>query len=1026
MLRESRINTPRHAAKRRQRSGSSSTRGGERRIVTALCYDLVGSTDLMQAMDIEDYQDLLSAFQLAAKQAIVSNSGVMQHEAGDGGVALFPIELEAKDAASLAIRAGLGIVEACKRVGHETGLDDLRVRVGIATSIALVREPASEENWTREPVTGVAQAMATRLEGVAAPNSVLVSEDTRHLAGRSFAFVFQGSKVLKGFSAPEKVWRALEHKIGVARFYAFGRLGGPFIDRESELNTIANAWDGVIQGRGAVVLIEGDAGIGKSRLLREIRGSTRDRRSKLFFFQCQPGGFRSTLHPLVNSFPGAMLLSGGHRGLTAAAVAAQFERNGISDPEVVDIFAYLLGAQGRNHLLSDEDPKTIREKAHRAVFRALEVVCRRGPVVLAVEDIHWIDPTSRDLLGEAARVMQQFPILLVATSRPSAPLHWLDAANPTRLLLRPLDRDEARLAIQANWPEHRLAMLPDLFDVTERISGGVPLFIEEICQWVSQNAEPDTMSLSENVKPTHISAFEAILDARLQHLGSAREVARAAAIAGTQITLPLLRELLPDFGKKALANAADMLCETGFLTRIRASGRTAYGFRHALIQETIYNAQLRKQRQVLHRRLFAAVSQNRDVASWIDTGALAEHAERAGLVEEAVPLFIAAGKESSSRSAMIEARQYLEHALDLCGQLDEASTAEPLQLSALMALGPVLTGLVGFNSPPARNLYEQGVEIARRRPLSEQSQWFPIYWGWWFTGSDFRVMHDRALEVQSMLSKANEPEIQLQVNHCIWAIDFNLGRHRETQDAVKAGLALYDEKRAKESRTEFSGHDAKVCALGQLALSLWLTGRTKASDAAISRMIAFVDRIAHAPSKAHSLDTEAVSAFYRDDFEKLTDVAARMADFATEQKMQSLSGLSLLFGGWAEAHRTSLASGHATFQSGLSLLRDLGAVADLPIYLYMHATLLGRAGKLDLAIDVVSEAIGKAEETGHAYWLAELHRCRAVLRARAGEPREAAAIDLRSALEIAEIQEATALLRRTRHSIRELGIAVKR
>lgn len=277
-----------------------------------------------------------------------------------------------------------------------------------------------------------------------------------------------------------------------------------------------------------------------------------------------------------------------------------------------------------------------------------------------------------------------------------------------------------------------------------------------------------------------------------------------------------------------------------------------------------------------------------------------------------------------------------------------------------------------------------------------------------------------------MLSKANEPEIQLQVNHCIWAIDFNLGRHRETQDAIKAGLALYDEKRAKESRTEFGGHDAKVCGLGQLALSLWLTGRTKASDAALSRMIAFTDRIAHAHSKAHSLDTEAVSAFYRDDFERLTEVSARMADFAKRHKMQSLSGQSLLFSGWAEAHRTGLASGHARFQNGLSLLRELGAVADLPIYLCMHATLLGLAGKIEPAIEVINEAIGRGEETGHAYWLAELHRCRAILRARAGERKDAVAADLRCAVEIAESQGATALTRRARHSMRELGIVIGR
>ncbi|MBP1883225.1 ATP-binding protein [Sinorhizobium mexicanum] len=1031
MLRESRNNTPRRSTKRSRRG--SSTHDSERRIVTALCYDLVGSTDLFQRMDIEDYQELMSAFAAAARQSIASRSGIIQHEAGDGGVALFPIELDAKDAASLAIRAGLDIIEGCRRVGQEARRADLHVRVGVATSIALVNE-AKMENWTQEAVTGAALAMAARLEAIAVPDSVLVSEDTRNLAGRSHAFVFQGSKTLKGFTEPEKVWRALGHKIEVNRFYAYGRLGGPFIGRESELAAIAETWEGVLGGQGEVLLIMGEAGIGKSRLLREVRRKTRDRRSKLFFFQCLPGGFRSTLHPLRNSFPGGMSEVGGQ--LTAAAVTNLFERNGIYDQEATEVFAYLLGAQGGNEYLSGSDPKAVREKAHRAVFRTLKAACQNGPIVVVVEDVHWIDPTSQDLLAEAAQVLRELPILLVVSSRPQSqatgyqpagsPVHWLDAANPTRISLRALDRDETRLAIRARWPEHRLTMLPELFDVTERISGGVPLFIEEICQWASQNVGADTINLPESVKPSHVSAFENILDARLQHLGPARDVARAGAIAGSQFTLPLLHALLPDFSKKSLASAADTLCETGFLIRIRAPGRIAYGFRHVLIQETIYNALLRKQRQTLHRRLFGAVSQDHQVAAWIDTGELAEHAERAGLLENAIELFIAAGKERSSRSAMVEARQYLEHALTLADQMGDGHRVEPLQLSALVALGPILIGMVGMSSQPARQLYEKGVAITRRQPMEDQSKWFPIYWGWWLTGADFPAMHDRALEVQTMLAGVEDPEVRLQVNHCIWAIDFNLGHHRETQEAIEAGLALYDEQSAKTSRTLYGGHDAKVCGLGQLALSLWLTGRPKASDAALSQMIAFVDGIAHAPSKAHSLDTEAVSAFYRNDFQRLTDVAGRMAEFARRHEMQSLSGLSLLFGGWAEAHLQDLAGGHETFQSGLSLLKQLGTVIDLPIYLYMHATMLGLAGKHEPAIDVANEAIEKAKETHHAYWLPELHRCRAVLHAQAHAPHDIVAADLRAAMKIAEAQGAEALAERARQSIRELGVAIGR
>ncbi len=579
MPREVSVSNP---PKSSRRKGRPSEDGSERKIVTALCYDLVGSTNLFQLLDIEDFQELIAAFQRAARQAIISRSGIVQVEAGDGGVALFPVQLGAKDAASLAIRAGLDIVEACQRIGLEAKRDDLHVRIGIATSIALFHE-THKENWTQEPVTGAALALATRLESIAAPDSVLVSQETRSLAGRSHAFIFQGSRVLKGFAEPEKIWRAVAHKREVDRFYAFGRLGGPLIGRERELNIIATAWNSTLAAHGQVLSIEGDPGIGKSRLLREIRKRTRNQRSRSFFFQCSPGGTRSTLHPLMHSFPGVTTSDDGQSRLTASAVATLFKRHGIYDDEVIGIFSHLLGVPERNQSLSNSDPQAVRERARHAVFRALQAMCLEGPIILSIEDIHWIDPTSQDLLIEAARVIHQLPALLIVTSRHGSPLEWLDASNATRISLEPFDSEETKIAIRTRWPEHRLAMLPDLFDVTERISGGIPLFIEEICQWVSESLGTELMKMSGTVSSTHISAFESILDARLQHFGSARELVRAGSVAGDRFTLPLLRSLLPDFGKKSLASAADTLCETGFLTRIRVGGRTTYSFRHALI-----------------------------------------------------------------------------------------------------------------------------------------------------------------------------------------------------------------------------------------------------------------------------------------------------------------------------------------------------------------------------------------------------------------------------------------------------------
>ncbi|TJV10667.1 MAG: adenylate/guanylate cyclase domain-containing protein, partial [Mesorhizobium sp.] len=274
----------------------------ERRILTALCYDLVGSTDLLAILDIEEFEELISAFQRAARQAVASCSGAVQVEVGDGGVALFPAEMDAKDAASLAIRAGLEIIDACRRVGSDKGRADLHVRVGIATSMTLIHK--GDADTGHDNVTGPAFAMATRLQAIAQPDTVVVSDATRNLARRSHVFSFRGTHAIKGFAEPELVWRALSHKREVDRFFAFGRLSSPLVAREAELATIAEAWASAVAGNGGVVVIEGEAGIGKSRILHEVRRRTRHQRAKLLFFQCTPGGLHSALHPLLQNVRG--------------------------------------------------------------------------------------------------------------------------------------------------------------------------------------------------------------------------------------------------------------------------------------------------------------------------------------------------------------------------------------------------------------------------------------------------------------------------------------------------------------------------------------------------------------------------------------------------------------------------------------------------------------------------------------------------------------------------------------------------
>ena len=980
----------------------------QRRVLTALCYDLVGSTQLLGLLDIEEFQDLISAFQQVAREAIASCSGTLRVETGDGGVAVFPVDLGAKDAASLAIRAGLEIVKGCRRLAAERGRSDLHVRVGVATSMTLILK--GDTTAAQDTVTGPAFALATRLQAIAAPDTVLVCNETRNLTRRSHVFSFRGTHAIKGFTEPERIWQALSHKREVDRFFAFGRLTSPLIDRTAEVGLIHRCWTEAVAGHGQVVLIEGEAGIGKSRILHEVRRQTRFQREKLFLFQCMPGDSRSTLHPLRQAMLGNF--DDGKRALTSTLVAELFAAHDVHDREVVDVFSFLLGAQEANPEFQDMDPEAIREKADWAARKALQALGAGGPVVLIVEDIHWIDLTSKQLLGELAKLVPNCPVLLIATTRPGSG-QWLDG-DSRHILLPPLEHADTLRAIATMWPPGKRAPAPELIELVERVTGGVPLFIEEVCQWMAEDSANRTEQLPKGTSLARASVLETVLDARLEPLGLAREVARAAAVCGNRFSLDLLSVLLPEFDTDTIAAALDALVETGFV-RARHAGVSLYAFRHALIQETIYTGTLRKRRQVLHQRLYAAVSADRGLARWLTIAALADHAERGGLIEEAIGEFVNAGMESSTRSAMSEARQLLEHAMALCEQVSDSGRQDALRLAAMVALGPILTALEGPNSEHARKLYDDGVRIARRRPTAERAKWFPIYWGWWFTGSI--VDGERAQAVVSDLKDVDDPEIQLQARHCLWAVDFNRGDHGGCMAATDAGLPLYDVGKGHVNATRFGGHDVRVCGLAHRALSLWFSGRATSALRSMSEARRWAQQTGHVSSIAHACINDAMLSCYRRDFAALRQVIADLRQLTERHHLPSLAVSARIFEGWCDGNAGQLELGKSKMREALGLHGQVQTPEDEPVYCGMLAELLARSGEVDQALALLHAAVAQAEAGGSRYWLAELHRRIAQLLVLDGANALQAAAAFERSLAIAAEQNAVPLLIATHQTL---------
>jgi predicted ATPase len=725
-------------------------------------------------------------------------------------------------------------------------------------------------------------------------------------------------------------------------------------------------------------------------------------------FQCIPGGARTTLHPLLRALPQAEGAS--RRQVSAEAVSQLFRDAGIDDQEVIAVFAFLLGAEGGGDELEGAGPDAVREKSVRAAQRCLAELCATGPLLLVVEDVHWIDPTSRHLLASALQVIASLPVLVLLTSRPEAGGHWQDLPNTRIMPLGPLGGPDARNVIIAKFPRQDELQGGAMLDLIEKVSGGVPLYIEEICQWASENLPSAREALTRSDSSNRLSAFETVVTARLAMLGAAAEVAGAAAAFGIRFGTQLLKAVLPALPADVVDAAIAELLKQGFVVQVSLAEPALYAFRHALVRETIYKSLLRAERQGLHGRIYAIVHGDRAAAPWIDSAALAEQAEGAGLLAEAVECLLAAGGGAAARSAMAEARQLLEHALALCRSMEDEDWRERLMLRTTALLGPVLTTSEGPGSEPAQRLYEEGIAIARRRPPAERATWFPVYWGWWFTGSD--VNGARAHALLEEMRDVDNAEVQLQSRHCVWAIDFYLGRHGMCVTSVDEGLPLYELHPELRNPSHYGGHDTKVCGLAHRGLALWFEGRAADAVASLGEAKTWAAQTGHPGSMAHAAINSAMLAAYRRDFPQLRREIAGLRVLTGKNRMPTLEATAGILEGWCQGVEGDAAAGRDLMRRGLDVHRQLQTPEDYPVYCTLLAELLVLTGESKEALRLLDAIADEQAASGHVFWLAELHRRRAqVMALENAAPPDVEEL-LAASLEIATAQGAVPLLLR--------------
>jgi len=953
---------------------------GERRQLTVLFYDVVGSTSLVAHNDPEHLRAALALIHDAARTTLEAHGGSVEQVMGDGGMAYFGYPVASEEAALLAVTAALELLAV-----RDTIPGAPNIRIGIATSVVVLPNQPGAAMAGRLGAVGVAPNLAARLETAAPVNQILVAPASYALTRRAVRFEKSDALDLKGFPDVRHAWRPLALSTAASRFERDRDGSAKFTGRKAEIATLSTAWRAATAGHGSALMIEGEPGIGKSRMLAEFAHETADGRCVLL--QCQPRTQGDALFCIIAMYERA------YEGGLDADLSAAAERT-----------AAQLGA------LEDDDtlpPAALREAIVSAVTDELIALATDKPLLIMAEDLHWADEVTLAVLDRLATLVCAHRIVIVATSRPGPESNTLKSTFQI-VPLSPIETKEAQELIEITALAPLSARTRDW--IVERADGN-PLFLTELTAFASE-AVAEGRPLAD-ITGANVGSLMELLSARLESAGMAKRTAQIASVLGREIPYDLLSELAASVGRKGLDADLQRLVDHG-LTDIISNGYS-YAFRHALIRDVAYDSQLRSVREKLHGKIVDLVDANPTLSEAMPDTLLAEHCLAAGRIPRGTALLLGVAEDAIRRSALRAPRKMLERVLALSDTLAADPDRDLLQLKAITLLGPLVTLL---DSPrAAAPLYEKGQILYFSLPEVAREAFFPVLWGWWFTSSNLVEQTLRSEVLIRDVTPEADPESRLQALHCGWATLFDGGAHARCLSTISDGLALYDPQVGQSSRYRY-GHDAKVCGLGERALCGWLTGRLEMSAAAVAECEDWADHTAHLASQLHGLDIASQAAFFRHDLSEVDRILSKMERLSDAGGVPVITAKRQIFRGWMAARSGDSGQIDAVTQ-GLEALRTFGVMEDMPFYADIAADVTAASGEVDAAMGPLDAAIEEARSTGLTYWLPELLRRKAIL---SGGAVAVSALD--EAFEVAYGQDAQMLVLRNVASRVDLGLAL--
>jgi class 3 adenylate cyclase/ABC-type lipoprotein export system ATPase subunit len=968
----------------------------ERRQVTVVFIDLVGSTALGRQLDPEDLIRLLRQYREACVAVIGKYDGFIAQYLGDGILVYFGFPQAQEHAAERAVRAGLEIVETVGQLKRPDG-PPLQCRLGIATGLVVAGEATGVGAAGEETVVGDTPNLAARLQSLAEPDCVLVGPSTHQLTADFFEYSFSGEHAIKGFREPVSVWKALRESATESRFAAaHAAAAGPMVGRERELAFLYDAWQRATQGNGHVVLLAGEAGMGKSRLLEALAERVRGERHRLLRCQCSPYHRNSVLFPFKKLLRHRLDID---RDASAQEnldrISRMLGQAGRHARSSTLLLAELLEVPSEDKLSPIEMTPNQRKEETLAILEDLLMAPLDGPVLLLLEDAHWSDQTTQILVERLLKRIERESALVLITHRPELKTNWSEHAQGTQITCKQIGHQHCAALIRN--VANRMKMDDSLIREIVARSDGVPLFVEELTKAVL-----DLGSLGPGAVPL---TLQDSLMARLDRLGRAKDIAQIASVIGRQFSYALL-EAIAGASDGELRSALDRLRESGLIFEAGADTETSYSFNHSLVQEAAYESLPRSRRLSLHRQIADHLESEFSAEGESEPTVVAHHYSRAGEAEKSFHFWMLAADRSGQRLAFAESVANLSSALAEAARVADPGLRTRLKLDAQLRLGATLVHHKGAQTTEAESALEEARALARE--VDAGPQLFQATWGLYLNAARnrrFDKIGTLSEELMIISQGLGDEDLKFEALHHRWGFAYFTGQTAMMLECTAEGMERYDRDRHHRFSYVFAGHDPGVCACFVRATALGIAGRARSVRPALDAGLELANSLQHPLTLAFAQGSACFSAHIVRDSDGCREFAEQLMQVSARYEFPVTRAVGSFMLGAARAQQGDVVPALKQMEPSFEATLAYGFLGVLPGVIM--AETLADAGRNPEALALVARLLDESTTPEVGGFISELWRIRGelILRQSAGNAPQAESF-LGTALRIATGQGA--------------------